>query len=61
MYKRQVHTWARDLGLTMNYGARIYMLPCIAGHVGADAAGATLSEGPYRQDKICLLYTSRCV
>jgi len=50
-----VHTWARDLGLTMNYGARIYMLPCIAGHVGADAAGATLSEGPYRQDKMMLL------
>ena len=31
------------------------MLPCIAGHVGADAAGATLSEGPYRQDKMMLL------
>ncbi|MGO4838365.1 ASKHA domain-containing protein, partial [Rhizobiaceae sp. 2RAB30] len=28
---------------------------CIAGHVGADAAGATLSEGPYRQDKMMLL------
>jgi uncharacterized 2Fe-2S/4Fe-4S cluster protein (DUF4445 family) len=50
-----VHTWARDLGLKMNYGARIYLLPCIAGHVGADAAGATLSEGPYRQDKMMLL------
>ncbi|WP_312796414.1 ASKHA domain-containing protein, partial [Tianweitania sp.] len=32
-----------------------YLLPCIAGHVGADAAGATLSEGPYRQDKMMLL------
>ncbi len=31
------------------------MLPCIAGHVGADAAGATLSEGPHRQDKMMLL------
>ena len=50
-----VHTWARDIGIKMNYGARIYMLPCIAGHVGADAAGATLSEGPYRQDKMMLL------
>ena len=30
-------------------------LPCIAGHVGADAAGATLSEGPYRQDQMMLL------
>nr|WP_295468750.1 ASKHA domain-containing protein [Mesorhizobium sp.] len=50
-----VHTWARDIGIKMNYGARIYMLPCIAGHVGADAAGATLSEGPYRQDRMMLL------
>ncbi len=50
-----VHTWARDIGIKMNYGARIYMLPCIAGHVGADAAGATLSEGPYRQDKMMLM------
>ena len=36
-------------------GARLYMLPCIAGHVGADAAGATLSEGPHRQDEMMLL------
>ena len=50
-----VHTWASDLGLGINTGARIYMLPCIAGHVGADAAGATLSEGPHRQDRMMLL------
>ena len=50
-----VHTWASDLGLGINPGARIYMLPCIAGHVGADAAGATLSEGPHRQDRMMLL------
>ena len=31
------------------------MLPCIAGHVGADAAAATLSEGPHRQDEMMLL------
>ncbi|MEM7465130.1 MAG: ASKHA domain-containing protein, partial [Pseudomonadota bacterium] len=35
--------------------ARVYVLPCIAGHVGADAAAATLSEGPHRQDEIMLL------
>jgi len=39
----------------VNRGARLYTLPCIAGHVGADAAGATLSEGPYRQDRMMLL------
>ena len=50
-----VHTWAFDLQLALNPGTRIYMLPCIAGHVGADAAAATLSEGPHRQDEIMLL------
>lgn len=47
--------WAHEIDIKVNHGARVYMLPCIAGHVGADAAGATLSEGPYRQDKMMLL------
>ncbi|MCO5065533.1 MAG: ASKHA domain-containing protein [Rhizobiaceae bacterium] len=47
--------WAHEIDIDVNRGARVYMLPCIAGHVGADAAGATLSEGPYRQDKMMLL------
>jgi len=46
---------ARANGLDLNEGARLYMLPCIAGHVGADAAAATLSEGPHRSDDIMLL------
>lgn len=46
---------ARDIGLPINAGARVYTLPCIAGHVGADAAGATLAEGPHRSDDITLL------
>ncbi|MBD1546659.1 ASKHA domain-containing protein [Roseibium aggregatum] len=46
---------ARDLDLDLNRGARVYMLPCIAGHVGADAAAATLSEAPYKRDDITLL------
>ncbi|MBN9245477.1 MAG: DUF4445 domain-containing protein [Mesorhizobium sp.] len=50
-----VQGWAHDIGIDINRGARFYLLPCIAGHVGADAAGATLSEGPYRQDKMMLL------
>ncbi len=44
-----------DIGVPLNEGARLYLLPCIAGHVGADAAAATLSEGPDRQDKMMLL------
>lgn len=47
--------WAQEIDIEVALGARLYMLPCIAGHVGADAAGATLSEGPYRQDKMMLL------
>ena len=50
-----VHSWASDLHLALNPGTRVYMLPCIAGHVGADAAAATLSEGPHRQDEMMLL------
>ncbi|WP_102959030.1 ASKHA domain-containing protein [Mangrovicella endophytica] len=46
---------ASALDLTLNPGARAYLLPCIAGHVGADAAAATLSEGPHRQDETMLL------
>jgi uncharacterized 2Fe-2S/4Fe-4S cluster protein (DUF4445 family) len=47
--------WAHEIGIEVSPGARLYTLPCIAGHVGADAAGATLSEGPYRQDDMMLL------
>jgi uncharacterized 2Fe-2S/4Fe-4S cluster protein (DUF4445 family) len=46
---------ARDIGLTLHPGARVYTLPCIAGHVGADAAGVTLAEAPHRSDEIALL------
>ncbi|MCG6858309.1 MAG: ASKHA domain-containing protein [Salaquimonas sp.] len=50
-----VHLNAAELDLRANAGARVYVLPCIAGHVGADSAAATLSEGPYRQDEMMLL------
>lgn len=50
-----VHSWAADQDLKVNKGARVYMLPCIAGHVGADAAAVALSEGPHRQDKQMLI------
>ncbi len=50
-----LHTRAIDLDLETHPGARVYTLPCIAGHVGADAAGAVLSEGPHRGDALQLL------
>ena len=31
------------------------MLPCIAGHVGADCAGVVLSEAPYLREELTLL------
>ncbi len=34
---------------------RVYVLPCIAGHVGADTAGAILSERPDEADDIHLI------
>lgn len=37
---------ARQLGLFLNDGAQAYILPCIAGHVGADTAAVALSEAP---------------
>ncbi|TAK01836.1 MAG: DUF4445 domain-containing protein [Chloroflexota bacterium] len=50
-----VRTTARDLELPLRAGARVYLLPCIAGHVGADAAGAILAETPYLADELTLL------
>jgi len=46
---------ARELDLQINHGGRIYMLPCIAGHVGADTAGVILSEEPQQQKAMTLL------
>ena len=42
----------RELGLPVHAGARAYVLPCIAGHVGADTAGVILAEGPHRRDEV---------
>jgi len=39
----------------LNRNARIYVLPCIAGHVGADAAGMVLSERPDLDAEMTLL------
>ncbi len=43
------------IGVEAHPGARLYVLPCVAGHVGADSAGAMLSEGPHRGEDIQLL------
>ena len=47
---------ARDLDLgAMNPSARVFILPCIAGHVGADAAAVALAEQPGKQTEMTLI------
>jgi len=47
---------ARELDLShLNPAARIYLLPCIAGHVGADAAAVALSEEPGKSKDMVLI------
>jgi len=47
---------ATDLGLAaVNPATRVYLLPCIAGHVGADTAGVILAEAPHKRDEMTLL------
>ncbi len=46
---------AREFELTLNNGAYVYVLPCIAGHVGADCAAVVLSESPHLSDDIMLV------
>ncbi len=47
---------AREVALSaLNPEARLYTLPCIAGHVGADAAAVALSEAPQEQDDLVLI------
>jgi len=47
---------ARELDLSAaNRSAQVYILPCIAGHVGADAAAVALSEAPEQSDDLVLI------
>ncbi len=47
---------ASEIGLTaVNSGARVYILPCIAGHVGADCAAVALSEEPHKSEDLVLI------
>lgn len=46
---------AVELDLNIHPSARVYFLPCIAGHVGADAAAVALSEAPDKSDDLVLV------
>ncbi len=47
--------WASELEIKLHRNARAYIVPCIAGHVGADTAAVILSEGPHVQDEMMLV------
>ncbi len=50
-----LNLWAEEIELRLHPDARIYILPCIAGHVGADAAAVALSEAPNLSDELMLV------
>ncbi len=46
---------ARDIGLKISPGAYVYLLPVVAGFVGADTVGVLIAEEPYNRDEITLI------
>ncbi len=52
---RSISLKASELDLNINSQARAFILPCIAGHIGADTAGVILAERPDQQSEITLL------
>ncbi len=46
---------ASELNISANPSARVYVLPCIAGHVGADTAAAILSERSHEAEGVQLM------
>ncbi|MBE0452829.1 MAG: DUF4445 domain-containing protein [Roseovarius sp.] len=53
---RSLTLGAKELDLSaINPRAQVYILPCIAGHVGADCAAVVLSEEPGKSDDLALI------
>ena len=50
-----VYAGSTELDLNINPGGVVYILPCIAGHVGADTAAVILSEQPHVRNEVSLL------
>jgi uncharacterized 2Fe-2S/4Fe-4S cluster protein (DUF4445 family) len=50
-----INIWATEIDLKVHPNARVYVLPCIAGHVGADTAAVILSEEPHKSDDLRLI------
>ena len=52
---KSMNVKADELTLNIHPSARVYILPCIAGHVGADAAAVALSEEPDKSNDLVLI------
>jgi len=50
-----IHCKGSELQLNTHPNAQIYVLPCIAGHVGADTAGVILAERPDTMEELTLI------
>ena len=50
-----VDVLAQAIEIEIHPGGHVYALPCIAGHVGADAAGVLLAEAPFERDEVSLI------
>ena len=50
-----VDVLASTVDINIHPGGHVYALPCIAGHVGADAAGVLLAEAPFKRDEVSLI------
>jgi len=47
--------WAVEYDIKVGPNARAYVLPCIAGHVGADTAAVLLAETPWEREEVSLI------
>ncbi len=52
---KAIDTTANNLSIQANPATRVHVLPCIAGHVGADTAGVLLATKPQKADGINLV------
>ncbi|MCB2188561.1 MAG: DUF4445 domain-containing protein [Deltaproteobacteria bacterium] len=52
---RSLDIKARDLGITLNKGCYVHVLPNEAGFVGADNVGVLVSEEPYKSEELQLI------
>ncbi|NQZ31880.1 MAG: DUF4445 domain-containing protein [Oceanospirillaceae bacterium] len=44
-----------ELDITLHPNARVFILPCLAGHIGADTAGMILAQRPDQNEEVTLL------